>query len=110
MILGNRRGEMIYVVSIQTDPREPWHCESYLLFSLSGKNMKNIIILKLKLGLELETISGMSGVKIRNGELILLARMRSCHHQKIMLRWLPESEQEEVEPGLYEESLPAPSG
>lgn len=51
---------MIYVVSIQTDPREPWHCESYLLFSLSGKNMKNIIILKLKLGLELETISGMS--------------------------------------------------
>jgi len=49
-------------------------------FSINGKKMKSIISFGLKLGQEPATISGMSGVKIRKGEIILLAQMRSHHH------------------------------
>lgn len=61
----------------------------------SQKNTKNIIS-ELKIDQELATISGMSGVKLRNGELILLAQMRWCPHQKTLTRWLPGPEQEET--------------
>lgn len=81
-----------------------------LLFSLSGKNKKNIIIFAFTLGQELATILGMSRVKRRNGELILLAQNEALLPSKDNDKMVTRPEQEEMEPGHYEESLFVPTG